>query len=184
MSEAYYLKDFSEDSVRDLIKEVYGLEVSVTKMAAERDFNYLVKTGDGTSYVFKISNPEDSREIVEAQHQVLNHLGRGKAEINCPQPVETRSGDTISRVSCGPDRKFYFTRLLTFLEGRFYSDLETHSPELEKDLGEFLGTLGRELKGFYHPVLNRYFIWDLKNVRDIRPLLQDIPEITRRCPVR
>lgn len=180
MAEELYIKDFSEDSVRDLIREIYGLEASVTKMAAERDFNYLVKTGDGTSYVFKISNPEDSREIVEAQHQVLNHLGRGKAEINCPQPVETRSGETISRVRCGPDRKFFFFRLLTFLEGRFYSDLETHSPELEKNLGEFLGTLGRELKGFYHPVLNRYFIWDLKNVRDIRPLLQDIPEILRR----
>ncbi len=180
MAEAYYLKDFSEDSVRDLIKEVYGLEASVSKMAAERDFNYLVKTGDKTSYVFKISNPEDSREIVEAQHQVLNHLARGKGEINCPQPIETRSGDTIFRVSCGPDRKSFFFRLLTFLEGKFYSDLEAHSPELEKNLGEFLGAMDRELTGFVHPALNRYFIWDLKNIRDIRPYLKDIPETDRR----
>lgn len=174
------VRDFSEDSVRDLIREIYGLEVSVSKIAAERDFNYLVKTGDGTTSVFKISNPEDSREILDAQHQVMDHLAVGKSGISCPRPIKTLAGDTISRIGFGPDRKLLYTRMLTYLEGVFYADPETHSPELETRLGEFLGNLSRGLEDFSHPALNRYFIWDLKNIRDIRPYLKDIQEHSRR----
>lgn len=44
MAEGYSSQDFSEESVRELVGNIYGLEVSATRLTGERDFNFKIET--------------------------------------------------------------------------------------------------------------------------------------------
>jgi 4-aminobutyrate aminotransferase-like enzyme/Ser/Thr protein kinase RdoA (MazF antagonist) len=184
MVEGYRFKDFSKESIRELVREIYGLEVSVSELAGERDINFKLEAKGKKIYVFKLAHPGDSREMIETQHQVMERLAKKDRSISCPQPVKSLAGKTIHTTTCRKDRQPYDCHLLTFLEGDFYAEIKDHPPELEEDLGRFLGKMDRALRGYSHPALNRNLIWDLKNIRDIRPFLNDIPETGRKNLVR
>ena len=180
MGEEIFAEDFSPDSIGKLVEELYGLKGSVSRLKGERDLNFRVENGEGISYIFKIAHRDDSRELLEAQQRVMEFLAAADHPISCPRPVKSLSGETILNIINRKDGQYYFVRLFTFLKGRFYSSLKSRPPELESSLGEFLGFLDRALCDYKDPALNRYLIWDLKNIRDIRPFLEDIPETRRR----
>ena len=58
---------FDMEAVRRILRDDFGLEASLTPLAAERDQNFRVDAADGRRFLFKISNPADGRSIVEMQ---------------------------------------------------------------------------------------------------------------------
>ena len=50
--------------------------ISLKKLNSERDKNFLVNINSKQKYVLKISNPEESRELLDLQDYVLVNLGK------------------------------------------------------------------------------------------------------------
>jgi len=168
---------FDLESVIRIAEEDFGLNVTargatVRQLPSERDQNFLVTDDSGQKFVLKIANALESRELLEAQNAVLEHLARKQISF-CPRVV---SG--VKVVSN------HFMRLMTYLPGVPLAESAPHSPALLRDLGRKLGQLDRALVDFDHPAVHRDFHWDLANgnriIEEYGGLVED-PELVREC---
>jgi 4-aminobutyrate aminotransferase-like enzyme/Ser/Thr protein kinase RdoA (MazF antagonist) len=158
---------FNEDDVKHLVKELYGLHVSVCPLESYIDHNFLVIDEKGNRYVFKIAHAGDDREILDAQDSAMTYLATNNTEIKCPQVCSSLVGEQINPVQ-SKEGTTHLARMLTYLPGTFYSQLTAHRPELLENMGRFLGSLDKTLAAFHHPALyHRYLRWDLKNTADL-----------------
>jgi Ser/Thr protein kinase RdoA (MazF antagonist) len=146
---------FDFESAVSIAEELFGLRASARVLPSERDQNFLLTDAAGQKSVLKIANALESRDLLEAQNAVLDHLG-GRVSF-CPRIVPALNGELIST------RANHFVRLVTYLPGVPLGELTTHSPELLHDLGRKLGQLDRAMADFDHPAVHRDFHWDLAN---------------------
>ena len=62
------------------LKENYSFfnkkSLTLKNLNSERDKNFLIKTSTIQKYVIKISNPEESRKLLNLQDYVLNNLNK------------------------------------------------------------------------------------------------------------
>lgn len=138
-----------------IAEKLFGVRASVRALPSERDQNFLVADFGGSTFVLKIANALESRELLEAQNAALDHLQERVSF--CPRVVPNRHGELIGRESD------HFVRLVTYLPGTPLAEVRPHSPELLHDLGRKLGQLDRALADFDHPAVHRDFHWDLAN---------------------
>ena len=146
---------FDVESAEQIAERLFGLRATARMLPSERDQNFLLTDQAGEKFVLKIANALESREFLEAQNAVLDHL-RERVSF-CPQVLARVNGDTISR------EDEHYVRLVTYLPGEPLVLATPHSPELLKDLGRKLGQLDRALADFDRPALHRDFHWDLAN---------------------
>jgi len=66
--------DFSPEDVQILLKEYYGLEVSVKPLNSYLDQNFLVIVPTGKKYVFKIANLAENRDVLDLQNKAMQFL--------------------------------------------------------------------------------------------------------------
>ncbi|NIO86568.1 MAG: phosphotransferase, partial [Candidatus Aminicenantes bacterium] len=78
----------------------------------------------------------------------------------------------------------HLVRMLTYLPGTFWAELEVHPPELLEHLGHVLGSIDKAFEGFSHPALHRYHMLDLKNTADLEEFIDDIRDLRKRNLVR
>ncbi len=167
-----------------LAERLYGIRASATPLPSERDQNFLLATESGEKFVFKIANALEDRALLEAQNQVMTRLATRLCF--CPRIVPTPSGEPMSRIE-SPMGATNFVRLVTYLPGVPLADVNQHSPELLRSLGQRLGQLDRELAQFEHPAIHRDFHWDLANglrvIREHGTLIADtrLRELVYQC---
>ena len=149
---------FSHSKVQDIIQSIYGFEVSVSTLDSERDQNFLLKGKNGDSFVFKISNPMEDMKLIKLQTAALHHISNFDTSLNVPVPIESLDGKTINFVDGN------IIRVQSFLEGIFIKDIENPSAHLLNEFGNFLGKLDLAFKEFDFPVLERYWVWDIRNI--------------------
>jgi len=148
---------FDVDSAIQMAERLFGLRATARLLPSERDQNFLLTDERGERFVLKIANALESRELLEAQNAVLDHL-RERVSF-CPRVVPNVSGEMISREGGHQ----HYVRLATYLPGEPLALATPHSPELLHDFGRKLGRLDRALADFDRPVLHRDFHWDLAN---------------------
>ena len=138
----------------------YGLQVaSFRSLPGYADQNYLVRTEDQQQYVWKISDPSTPIDALQAQNEAMLHLHAKSPGFRCPKPLATSNGvHLVSRYIDGTMRQ---TRLLTWLDGTPLAQIETRSPELHRQCGQFLGQLTSNLADFAHIGARRDIEWDL-----------------------
>ncbi|HEU4766595.1 MAG TPA: phosphotransferase, partial [Pyrinomonadaceae bacterium] len=146
---------FDAESAREIAEEVFGLRATVRVLPSERDQNFLLTNDGGEKFVLKIANALESRELLEAQNAVLDHLGTRLSF--CPRVLPSLRGKSIE------SRSNHLVRLVTYLPGVLLADAQPHSPALLRDLGRKLGQMDHALAGFDHPAVHRDFHWDLAN---------------------
>ena len=146
---------FDLDSARAIAEERFGLRANARELPSERDQNFLLTDESGKKFVLKISNALESRQLLEAQNAVLEHLGNRVSF--CPRVVPDLNGELIGSSSG------HFVRLVTYLPGVPLAECAPQSPALLHDLGRKLGQLDRALADFDHPAVHRDFHWDLAN---------------------
>ena len=146
---------FDAKTAREIAEENFGLRATARVLPSERDQNFLLTNDAGEKFVLKIANALESRELLEAQNAMLDHL---EPRISfCPRVIPSLKGERITTNSN------HFVRLMTYLPGVPLAEVQPHSPQLLRDLGRKLGQMDRALADFDHPAVHRDFHWDLAN---------------------
>ena len=101
---------------------------------SERDKNFLIKFNNSPSFVLKISNPEESKDLLLMQDFILDNLSK-RTSIKSFIPKKIHK--TIFTYSDLLERSCY-VRILHFVDGKMYA-LVKHNKSLEKSLGTMLG---------------------------------------------
>ena len=65
---------FGDEAARRILREGFGVAGSLTALAGERDQNFRVDTAGGQRFLFKISNPADTRPVLDMQTAALRHI--------------------------------------------------------------------------------------------------------------
>jgi 4-aminobutyrate aminotransferase-like enzyme len=165
--------------IESFIKENYGLTVKIKSLVSDIGQNFQLIGSQNKEYILKIANHNESTSMLEAQNAVLEHLKANNFKFRIPEIIENLNGNKISEIPVR-DGLPYKVRLLSFLPGKFLSDITTHTIPLLHGLGQLLGSLDKILLDFSHPALHRYWHWDLKNLSDIRPLTRYITNPANR----
>ena len=159
------------DAVR-LAAAHYGLETEAEPLPSERDQNFRLRGAAG-QFVLKIANAAESRDFLDLQNRLIEHLAAADTGLDFPRLVRDRGGAEVA--SEGP----HAVRLFTWVEGECLALVQPHSPELLASLGRAMGRMDRALAGFSHPAAHREFYWDLRHAGDAAAWLPLLPAARR-----
>jgi 4-aminobutyrate aminotransferase-like enzyme/Ser/Thr protein kinase RdoA (MazF antagonist) len=180
--EARVAQPVTESEAARLAREIFSLDVSAKSLPGEYDDNFHFTSADGREFVLKVMHPAREQSFVEMQCQVLQHLAKRAPNLALPRVCATPSGDpfTVATLSDGTKRLLW---LLTYVPGTVLANVNPHTPELLRSLGEFLGEMDVALADFSHPAAHRELKWDLAHPGWIRDYLQHIGDPKRRALV-
>ena len=172
---------FEREAARRILRDVFGVEASLTPLAGERDQNFRVETADGRRLLFKISNPADARSVVEMQTAALRHIERVDPGLPVMRALPSMTGEFWVEVA-GPDGRTYPVRLFTFLPGQMTATTALTNQAIWS-FGQVTARLGRALRGFFHPAADYEILWDITRLVKLRPLLIHLSDGTRKAQV-
>ncbi|MDT8377446.1 MAG: aminotransferase class III-fold pyridoxal phosphate-dependent enzyme [Desulfotignum sp.] len=143
----------------DVARQLYQLTGDIVPLPGELDFNFKI-TDSRQSYILKISRPEVSPGYIEFQQALLDHVNASKNPVVCPEAVLAGDGKAITRIldDAGTPR---LVRLLTWIDGRMWSDVNPVTDRLRVSLGRQAGQVTQALQGFEHDLAHRDLVWDL-----------------------
>ena len=172
----------TESEAARLAREIFSLVVSAKSLPGEYDDNFHLTSVDGREFVLKIMHPARNQSFVEMQCQALQHLAKRAPQLSLPRVCPMPGGDafTVATLSDGTKRLLW---LLTFIPGTVLAKVNPHSPELLRNLGQFLGKMDAALADFSHPATHRELKWDLARASWIQDYLQHIEGFKRRLLV-
>jgi 4-aminobutyrate aminotransferase-like enzyme/Ser/Thr protein kinase RdoA (MazF antagonist) len=154
-----------EDAVR-IAHDFWGLDAPARELPSERDQNFHL-TGGGASFVLKLAGPAERPEVLDLQNAALGWLARRAPGLSVPRVCPTSAGVSTVEVRAS-DGSARLARLLTYLPGRVLAEARPHSPDLLRNVGQFLGELDRALEGFRHPAaIDRDLVWNPARARDV-----------------
>ncbi|SHG15605.1 hydroxylysine kinase /5-phosphonooxy-L-lysine phospho-lyase apoenzyme [Salegentibacter echinorum] len=135
-----------QNRLREIAAKLYNKTGTVKLLPGELDFNFLVKTETG-DYILKITSAEKCNlEFLHFQNKLLIHLNGGDTTLLLPEIITSTHGKLTEELEI--EGKVYNVRLLTWLPGKLWSELEFHTSELLFDLGTKAGQLTRLLYNF------------------------------------
>ncbi|MCH7545559.1 MAG: aminotransferase class III-fold pyridoxal phosphate-dependent enzyme [Planctomycetes bacterium] len=170
---------FSSDAAAALTLKHFGLEGVVTPLPAEWDQNFRLETTGDARYVIKIANTGASAELLDLQNQALHRLNDGWRPGMSPIVVPSREGEAIVTVD-SPGGTLHQMRVLTWIEGRPLSGVESRDDAMLENIGRALGELDACLADFEHPAMKRDFPWDLCRGQWISSYTGRIPNTRHR----
>ncbi len=169
------------EAARQVLRDSFGMEASLTPLAGERDQNFKADTGAGQRFLFKISNPADGPSIVDMQTAALRHIERVDPGLPVMRALLSTAGAPWVEVP-GPDGQFYLARLFTFLPGQV-TPTSALTTQAIWSFGQMTARLGRALRGFFHPAADYEILWDVTHALKLRPLLTHISDGARKAQV-
>ena len=163
---------FSEETIQGLVKEHYGLNVTVKALNGYDELNFLLSNKKNEKYILKVSNESHPFPFLEAQINIIQHLK--KSDISdCFQHFSiNKQGEELTKII--RDSKTYYIRILNFLEGTFWIDAKEKTSELHHNLGSFLGSMDHALQDFSHPAMHRRYTWDISRASEAGDNLKHI----------
>ena len=169
------------EAARQVLRDSFGMEASLTPLAGERDQNFKADTGAGRRFLFKISNPADGPSIVDMQTAALRHIERVDPGLPVMRALLSTAGAPWVEVP-GPDGQLYLARLFTFLPGQV-TPTSALTTQAIWSFGQMTARLGRALRGFFHPAADYEILWDVTHALKLRPLLTHISDGARKAQV-
>ncbi|MEO3435377.1 aminotransferase class III-fold pyridoxal phosphate-dependent enzyme [Inquilinus sp. CAU 1745] len=160
-----------------LAREHFGVTGRLTGLDSERDRNFRLRDGDGTSRVLKIVNASEPVAESDFQTALLEHIERHDPSLPVPRLRRTLGGDALARIEI--DGADHAVRLVSWIDGTPLAEAE-RTQALLADLGRTLGRLDRTLQGFIHPGALRSFDWDIRRAGASRDRLHAIEDETDR----
>ncbi|RZC37182.1 hydroxylysine kinase [Asbolus verrucosus] len=180
----------SEDDVKEILSEVYGLKcMSIKELNGYDDNNYYVKVDETCNnnyidrvnedgYTLKVINSLESTnpQFFEAQDELLIHLD--KKGVRCPKPVQNKNGRyyIIKDFSSGR----HLVRLLEFITGSILHQVPS-SMDLFYQVGQYVAKLDEALKDFHHPAYDTHkSLWMMESVPQLTQFLFAITDDSRK----
>lgn len=144
----------------DMLFSFFNIKGKASKLRGEIDFNFKIKSDRGNEYLLKISRPDEDDNYLDFQQKLLQHLEVNKLGLIVPKVIKDKNDRVISdfKDQFGKQRK---VRLLTWISGRVWSDVNPQLDDLRFSLGEQCGLLTKELQGFDHHKAHRNLEWDI-----------------------
>eukprot|EP00931_Biecheleriopsis_adriatica_P043466 TRINITY_DN24852_c0_g1_i2.p1 TRINITY_DN24852_c0_g1~~TRINITY_DN24852_c0_g1_i2.p1 ORF type:complete len:367 (-),score=82.77 TRINITY_DN24852_c0_g1_i2:58-1122(-) len=175
----------------------------VKTLPSERDLNFLLRPAGDTEgakeadfVVFKVHNPNDSKESVECQSLALERAAASGA--SCQRLLRTRdSNEAIVALAAPGAAQQCLCRALSFLPGQMLADAAAQAAkagglaELFKAVGQAVGGVTAALLEFKNDAAHKEFVWDLQlcdrvigaHMKDVaedrQPLLQKLVDRQR-----
>ena len=166
----------NQSVARAVLSAHFGLDADVKSIDPLPGYvgrNFRVATTDGRQFVLKVASPEAiSRDRLAFEGALLAHLSEAKCS-GVPRCAPALEGSTIVA------HEGSFWRLLTWVEGRPWSQADRPTPTRLESLGRRLAELDRELSGFDHEEAHRPFAWDLARASWVAPHIRRIPSSKR-----
>ncbi len=170
---------FNLKNIADLAAKHFNLQVSVKPLPGEIDLNFLVQTPDGEKFTLKIAHPDTQRGYLEFQNALMQRLGSAGLGLEVPKVIQSVAGEEITLVAA-PIGSQRLMRLLTWVEGRCFAEVNPHTPDLLEKIGEMCGKLSRSLEGFDHPAAHRFIKWDSSQATWTGEQLDKIADLEKR----
>jgi 4-aminobutyrate aminotransferase-like enzyme/Ser/Thr protein kinase RdoA (MazF antagonist) len=173
---------FTRSKAETLAHRAFGLAGRADELASERDQNFRITAADKTTFVLKIANATERKEILEFQNAALDHLAARHPGLAVPRVCRAASGDAIAQAADDSGRQ-HFIRLLTWVPGDVLAAVKPHSEALLESLGRRVGETNRAFEGFVHPAMGRALPWNLTGAGWITAELGRFTEPGRRAIV-
>ena len=162
---------FTAGAAEHIALRDFGIEAQAEALDSERDQNFRLRSVTGTQYVLKIANAEEKPSAIDFENAVLEHIRTVAPNIPVPRIVASTANENVVIHSFKGIN--YLVRCLTWLHGKCLDDVEPTS-DLRKQLGTELATLGKALRGLYHPAACKPLLWDIQNLAELTPWIADI----------
>ena len=142
-----------------LLLSQYNIVGKANKLPGEIDVNFKIKT-ENENYVLKISPPNKNSTYLDFQQKLLQYLEKQNSNLTVPKVLLDKNNSSISEITdkAGNKRK---VRLLTWVSGRVWSNVNPQLNDLRYSLGEQCGLITLALNNFTHPEIHRKFDWDI-----------------------
>jgi Ser/Thr protein kinase RdoA (MazF antagonist) len=152
------LKISNKDAEKILL-QLYGIKATTSKLPGESDFNFKVTIGITNCYILKISRPKENKSHIIFQQKLLQFLMLDESIIS-PKVILDQKDSIISEYKdvLGNTR---IVRLLSWVSGRLWNDVNPQSNNLRFDLGQECGKLTNALQSFKYTKIHRDFEWDI-----------------------
>ncbi|MCD9583935.1 aminotransferase class III-fold pyridoxal phosphate-dependent enzyme [Tenacibaculum maritimum] len=156
----YHSIKISTKQAEKILFDLYNIKGSASELPGEVDFNFRIKTSTSESYILKIARPEEDTAYLDFQQQLLQFIEKNGHHLTAPKVIHDKNNSPIATMvdAYGHTRK---VRLLTWITGRVWSNVNPQSDQLRNSLGEQCGLLTKALQGFDHPKARRMFVWDI-----------------------
>jgi 4-aminobutyrate aminotransferase-like enzyme/aminoglycoside phosphotransferase (APT) family kinase protein len=163
----------SDAAILTVLAESYGITGSLTRLHGERDLNFLVTSDAGARSILKVHNPAESTAYVDMQISALAHVAAVDASLPVCRAVETLARTPWTEIT-GEDGRRSIVRALEFLPGRHAGYDEPTEIHLV-GWGRMAASLGRALRGFFHPAADTHNPWDIRRFPTLRPWVEAVP---------
>lgn len=165
-----------------LIKTYLNVEIlNFKKLNGYDNANYLVETKEGKLIFKTYPYSEKTFDLLQTETDILHSL-QHQFKGRVPHPVPFEDGLYVKLMEW--DGQKLLGRLLTFLEGEFFGNLNPEAADYQ-DLGRFLADLDLELgKKSSYVLASRKWEWDLQYLELIQKYLEDIPSAKDRNTVK
>ena len=148
-----------QDSVLDCLNRHYGLTGTLQRLPGE-NLNFLVTTGQGQRFVFKIVGPDLPEEVVELECAAIRHAVSAGFHVRLPEILQNRHNNIETRIKL-PVNGWHRARLMTFVDGKPMASMSDISKNLLENVGETVASFGRIMRNFEHPAAHRDHRWNL-----------------------
>lgn len=171
--------DLTPEEATELAERLFGLRGAVSTLDSERDQNFRVGAGAGSS-VLKISNPAERPAAIAMQVAAIEHVAAVDPTLPVPRVVRTRTGEPYAVLERNGRR--HLVHVLSFLEGDELAPGDLDDDGLRR-FGGLVARMGRALRGFFHPAAAHDLLWDVKHAGRLRPLVDHISDPGRAAIV-
>ncbi len=150
------LKGFTSSDLTSLVQAHFGIAGSLSLLPGELDINAILTSDTGEKYLLKIAHQDADQANIEMQNALMQHL-QGKAlELELPKVKQTLNGSSWVIVKDGQGME-RIMRLLSFVEGQLWAEINPQDAGLLCSLGKAVGSLCQGLQDFDHPAAHRHF---------------------------
>lgn len=162
----------SHEQASAVLQAQFGLSGTLEKLGGERDLNFRVMLGDGSSRLFKLSHPLENPDVVDFHNQAMRRIELQDPELPVQRVYPSRDGLYATFVEIAGQRML--ARLLSFEEGIPLHCISQTTPAFRRALGQAIARLDAALQGFSHPGADHTLLWDMQHAASLRPLLSHI----------
>jgi 4-aminobutyrate aminotransferase-like enzyme/Ser/Thr protein kinase RdoA (MazF antagonist) len=152
--------EISEIQAERILLSLYNLSGTASALPGYEDYNFRVKINSDDGFILKISRPNEDVDNLYFQQELLQYIDSCGKDIIVPKVTNDKKGNSISEFTdeFGKQRK---VRLLSWVSGRVWSNVNPQLDDLRFSLGKQCGLLTQTLHGFDHPKAYRNFEWDI-----------------------
>ena len=160
-----------------LAEAEFGIQANARSLGGERDRNFLVRAGN-QELLLKVANEAEPDTLLEMQNAALRHIEARDPSLPVPRLRQSCDGADWVR-ALGNDGKTYRVRLLTYLPGKMFSDVDDDA-RLLHEMGAIIARLDRALQGFFHASADHPLAWDLKHAGELAYLADELDPSIRQ----